>query len=161
MSLPYFEKLGKLLPEVRLPPLPKTVRDALLEVADKLLEQSNSDRAEEIALRVRENGLYNPDTGRTVLSGKVLGGRPFILSTSVDTLKIHFSPTEISPYSDHVIYNRSGKVEKLYEWNFIQNQPLIMYRDSHGENNFPPNLTLWDVSQSFADVLDQVEQAIE
>ena len=160
MSLPHIEKLGESLPEVRLPPLPKLIRDALLEIADKQLEQSNWDRAEEVALFVRERGIYNPDIVRTVWSGKALGYRPVILTTSIDTLKIHFAPTEISPYSDHVVYNRSGKIEKLNAYDFIHNQPMIIYRYDQGENNVPQTITPWHVSQSFADVLDQVEQVI-
>ena len=147
-----------------LPFIEPATEDDILEFIDFELEQSNTERAENIAKRItHEIGVDRLHSNWFEWTGTLppADGRKILLQASPDSLVINYYPTQEHPISENLHIDRLNKrVISADTWDTKQNQPVMVYSFPVAIENVPPALTRIQVSRNVASVLDQVEQAI-
>lgn len=138
--------------------------DAILNYFDLGLELSNTKRAENLSVLIRDEiGIYRfgPMCAeyRLVLEED---RREVWLQASDRALVINIYPTVTHPLATDVFWDRTCNAVNTFDvWDPKNHKMQMYYQISAAEHCIPETITPWHVSRDFAVVLGQIEQAIE
>ena len=133
-----------------------------MDFFDPRLEKSNTERAEKMALLVREEiGTYRFGPMWAEWNGPLQDGRKVDLQASDSALVFRIHPADAAPAPvTHIRWDRTQHRVNAYSvWDPENNQFLMYYQVPEIEKCIPGTLTPWHVSCDFSGILQQIEQA--
>ncbi|MCX6791506.1 MAG: hypothetical protein NT149_00520 [Candidatus Gottesmanbacteria bacterium] len=134
--------IRRILPFGRLPPSD----DGIEEYIDVGLERSNTERAEKIASRVRDNGIYRYGPMWAEYNGVLKDDRDVFLQASDDALVVHIASKGRGDTNVHIRWDRKQKIVNMLE---IRGP----------DHNNQQALSRFEVSRNFASMLGSIEKA--
>jgi hypothetical protein len=131
------------------------------EHIDKGLERSNSERAENIALQVRKNGIYRHGPMWAEYTGVLRDGREFFLEASDDALEVDISGTASGDFNEHARWDRKQKIVNTFGQRdpAHDNKAIMYYKSAPQSERIPETLTHLEVSRKFASMLGKLVEA--
>lgn len=134
--------------------------DDIVDFVDWRRERENAGRAEVLAQRIRENGIYP--------FGDMWAERRFTLlhqnfawvQSSQSALIIHvYSEDGNAAIDAQARFNRDERaLDSFGVWSTQQHEPSMLYELRELAFNTPNTHTRWHASQAFSGMLDQIEQ---
>lgn len=151
MSILEVELIGRLPPS----------DDGIEEYIDVGLERSNTERAENIASRVRDNGIYRYGPMWAEYTGLLRDGREVFLQASDDALVVHIASIGRGDTNVHIRWDRKQKIVNTFEQRdpAHDNKAIMYYQVSPQSERIPEALSRFEVSRNFASMLGQIEEA--
>jgi hypothetical protein len=125
------------------------------------LERSNTERAEKIASRVRDNGIYNYGPMWAEYTGLLKDGRRVELQASDDALVVHIASTDRGNTNVRIQWDRTQKIVNMLEIRDPDhnNQQVMYYQVSPQNERIPASLSRLEVSRKFSSMLGEIEEA--
>jgi len=135
--------------------------DGIEEHFDVSLEQSNTERAENIASRARDNGIYRYGPMWAEYTGLLRDGREVFLQASDDALVVIISSTGSGDFNEHARWDRKQKIVNTFEQRdpAHDNKAIMYYQVFPQSERIPEALSRLEVSRNFALMLRQIEEA--
>jgi hypothetical protein len=129
--------------------------DGMEEYIDVALERSNTECAEMLALRVRDNGIQRFGQTWAEYDGLLTDGRRVALQASEEVFVVNISGRGGIDFNEHAVWDRKQKIMNVLEIRDPgHNNQQVMYFD-HFPNSkrIPKELSLLNVSRIFASML--------
>jgi hypothetical protein len=135
--------------------------DGIEEYVDVGLEQSNTERAEKIASRVRDNGIRRYGPMWAEYDGLVKDGRKVSLQASDEALVVDIASTGRGDMNVQIRWDRQQKIVNTFEIRDPDhnNQLVTYYQVSPQSEYFPKVLSRFELSRNFASMLGLIEEA--
>lgn len=134
--------------------------DGIEEYFDLGLERSNTERAEKIALSVRQKGKRRFGEMWAEYNELLEDGRSVFLQASDSALVIHISGTGGGALNEHARWDRKRNIINTFEQRDPdrENIPIMYYQVAPRSERIPETLTRFEVSRKFAFMLGQIER---
>ncbi len=131
------------------------------EHIDEGLERSNRERAENIALQVRDKGIYRHGPMWAEYTGVLRDGRRVALQASDDALEVDISATARGDFNEHARWDREQKIVHTFDERDPDNihTAIKYYQVAPQSGRIPETLTRLEVSRNFASLLGEIEEA--
>jgi hypothetical protein len=131
------------------------------EHIDVGLDRSNRKRAEHIALRVRDYGIYRHGPMWAEYTGVLRDGRRVALQASDDALVVNITGTARGDCNEHARWDREQMIVNTFDERdpAHDNRAIMYYQIAPQSERIPKTLTRFEVSRKFTSMLGEVEKA--